>query len=133
MEKQKPNYYSETFKWEVVQDVLNGKYTKEEARRIHGIRSKCAVLYWMRKFSGNKRYRKPSEFEAKTKAMEKRELEKINQAKIAELEKELEKEKQRSEIWKKMVEIAEEEFGISIKKKYGAKQLSKLKKKAEEK
>jgi len=133
MEKQEPNYYSETFKWEVVQDVLSGKYTKAEARRLHGIRSKCAVLYWMRKFSGNKKYRQPSEFEAKPKTMEKRELEKVNQSKIAELEKALEKEKQRAEIWKKMVEIAEEEYGIEIKKKYGAKQLSKLKKKAAEK
>jgi len=133
MEKVKPTYYCESFKWEVVQDVLSGKYTKEEARRIYGIRSKCAVLYWMREFSGNKKYRQPSEYEAKPKKMENREQEKINQTKIAELEKELEKEKQRAEIWKRMVEIAEEEFGIEIKKKYGAKQLSKLKKKAEEK
>jgi len=133
MEKQKSKYYSERFKSEVVQDVLSGKYTKTEARRIYGIRSKCAVLYWIRKFSGNKKYRQPSEFEAKSKTMEKQDQEKINQTKIAELEKEVEQEKQRAEIWKKMVETAEEEYGIEIKKKYGAKPSPKLKKKAEEK
>lgn len=133
MKKENVKYYSESFKWEVVQDVLQGKYTKEEARRIHGIKSKCAVLYWMRKFSGNKNYRQPSEFEVKSEIMEKRELEKVNHAKIEELEKALENEKQRSALWKKMVEVAEEEFGIEIKKKFGAKQLLELKKKVETK
>lgn len=133
MKKQKERHYSATFKWEVVQDVLKGKYTKEEARRIHGIKSKCAVLYWIREFSGNKKYREPSEFEVGSTIMQKRASEKVKLAKIKELEEELEREKQRAELWKKMVEVAEEEFGIEIKKKYGAKQLLDIKKKAEEK
>ena len=131
MEKARSNQYSEPFKWQVVRDVLEGKYTKEEARRIHGIKSKCAVLYWMRKFSGNENYRQPNEFEAGTSTMQKRASEKMKLSKIEELEEELQREKQRAELWKKMVEVAEEEFGIEIKKKFGAKQLSELKKKAE--
>jgi transposase-like protein len=35
MKKKTQGFYSEEFKWRVVQDVLEGKYTKEEARRIH--------------------------------------------------------------------------------------------------
>lgn len=131
MENQRTNQYSESFKWEVVQDVLEGKYTKEEARRIHGIKSKCAVLYWMRKFSGSKNYRQPSEFEVGSSTMQKRASEKIKLSKTEELEEELYREKQRAELWKKMVEVAEEELGIDIKKKFGSKQLLELKKKAE--
>ena len=131
MENQRTNQYSESFKWKVVQDVVEGNYTKEQARRIYGIKSKCAVLYWMRKYSGNKNYRQPSEFEVGTSTMQKRASEKIKLSKIKELEEALSREKQRSELWKKMVEVAEEELGIEIKKKFGAKQLLELKKKAE--
>jgi hypothetical protein len=35
MERKKPTYYSEEFKTTVVNDVLLGKYTKEEARRLY--------------------------------------------------------------------------------------------------
>ena len=59
MERKKPTYYSEEFKTTVVNDVLLGKYTKEEARRLYGIKAKCAVLYWMRNFNGEKNYRQP--------------------------------------------------------------------------
>ncbi len=131
MGKAKQTYYSEAFKWQVVKDVLEGKYTKEEARRIYGIKSKCAVLYWIRKFSGNNNYRKPSEFESGSITMNKRTTEKIQISKLKELEEELSRERQRSELWKAMVEIAEEELGVDIRKKFGAKQLLELKKKAE--
>ncbi len=53
--------------------------------------------------------------------------------KIEELEAALNREKHRAELWKKMVEIAEEDLGIDIRKKFGAKQLLELKKKAEKK
>lgn len=129
MEKEKRKY-SETFKWEVVKSVLKGKYTKEEARRIYGIKSNSAILYWIREFTGIKNYRQPSEFEvSKNKQKEITAKEQLNR--IEELEAELRKEKQRSELWKKMVEIAEEDLGVEIKKKFGAKQLLELKKKAE--
>ena len=131
MEKSKKTYYSEKFKWEVVKDVLEGKYSKEESRRIYGIKGKCTVLYWIRKFSGNSNYRKPSEFESGSITMKKRITEKIEISKLKELEEELSRERQRSELWKAMVEIAEEELGVDIRKKFGAKQLLELKKKAE--
>jgi len=130
MKKEKERHYTESFKWQVVQDVVEGNYTKEEARRIYGIKSKCAVLYWMRIFNGSKNYRQPSEFESGSSDMQKGASEKIKLSKIKELEEELAREKQRAELWKTMVEIAEEEFGIDIKKKFGAKQLLGIKKKA---
>ncbi|HYX07361.1 MAG TPA: transposase [Bacteroidales bacterium] len=53
MENQKRKY-SESFKWKVVKSVLAGECTKEEARKIYGIKSNCAILYWIREFNGVK-------------------------------------------------------------------------------
>lgn len=57
MSKEKRIYYREAFKWKVVQGVIAGKFTKEEARKVYGIRSNCSILYWMRRYSGNTSYR----------------------------------------------------------------------------
>jgi transposase-like protein len=55
--KQGATIYSESFKWKVVQEVLRGRMSKEEARVAYGIKGNCSILYWMRKFSGNEDYR----------------------------------------------------------------------------
>lgn len=128
--KRQQRKYSEPFRLKVVEEVINKKYTKEEAQRIYGIKSNSAILYWMREFSGNKNYRQPSEFEVKPNK-QKEMAHKDQLIRIAELEAELSREKQRAELWKKMVEIAEEDLGVDIRKKFGAEQLLKLKKKAE--
>ncbi len=48
---------------------------------------------------------------------------------IEELEAELKREKYRADLWQKMVEIAEQEQGIQIRKKPGAKQSKSSRKK----
>ena len=48
--------------------------------------------------------------------------------KVKTLEEELKREKCRADLWQKMIEIAEEQEGIPIRKKYGAKQSNALKK-----
>ena len=131
MEEQKRKY-NETFRRKVVKSVLEGRCTKEEARRLYGIKSKSAVLYWIREFNGIKNYRQPSEFEV-SKTKQKEITEKEQKKRIEELEADLRKEKQRSELWKKIVEIAEEDLGVEIRKKFGAKQLLDIKTKAEKK
>ena len=55
--REKPQEYSEDFKWQVVQEVLSGKLSKAEANRLYGIKSKSAILYWMRQYSGIRNYR----------------------------------------------------------------------------
>lgn len=128
--KRQQRKYSETFRWKVVEEVINKKYTKEEAQRIYGIKSNSAILYWIREFNGQKNYRQPSEFEVNPNK-QKEMAHKDQLKRIAELEAELSREKQRAELWKKMVEIAEEDLGVDIRKKFGAEQLLKLKKEAE--
>lgn len=115
------NKYSETFKLRVVEEVLDGKYTKEEARRIYGIKSNCAILYWIRQFSGQSNYRDGgiSKIDLKQLMSKKEEVDK--EKRIKELEAELRLEKLRAELWQKMVAVAEEQLKIDIRKKYGAK------------
>ncbi len=132
MKRKKSQHYSEEFKWKVVQEVLSGKYNKEEARRVYGISSNCAILYWMRQFRGQKDYRNPdlsleplkdTKYVREPSEQEKR---------IKELEAELKREKYRADLWQKMVEISEQEQGIQIRKKSGAKQSNGSKKKQDE-
>ena len=129
MGKHKQQNYSESFKRKVVNEVLLGKFTKEEARRIYGIASNCAILYWMRKYSGDTNYRQPSKKNEDTPLMRKKLPGHLLQDRIKELEDALERERVRADLWQTMVEIAEEELGIDIKKKYGAKPSVKAKKK----
>jgi transposase-like protein len=129
MEKQKPRSYSKSFKMKVVQEVLEGKYTKEEARRVYGIKGNCAVLYWMRKFSGDNNYRQSDQYIEDLISMGNKLQNKQLAARIKELEEELEREKQRADLWQKIVEVAEEKLGLNITKKFGAKQYSELKNK----
>lgn len=133
MKKKTFPHYSEEFKWKVVQEVLSGRFTKEEARKVYGIKSNCAILYWMRKYSGIKDYRKGGVPLGQPETMQK--MKEINQEqkRIKELEEALNRERIRADLWQKMVEIAEAEYKIDIRKKSGAKQPIPLKNKSNEK
>lgn len=127
MRKQKPEFikYSEAFKWQVVQEVLTGKLTKEAARVAYGIKSNCAILYWMRKFCGNDDYRHVHSLTNNLPAMAtSKEYNELN-VRIKQLEEELRRANLRADLWQTMIEVAEEQLHIDIKKKCGA-QPSKL-------
>lgn len=127
MRKQKKEYnkYSEAFKWQVVQEVLTGKLTKEAAMVAYGIKSNCAILYWMRKYSGNEDYRHTHSLTSNLSAMQNSKEQNELKERIKQLEEELRKATLRADLWQKMIEVAEEQLQIDIKKKYGA-QPSKL-------
>ena len=128
--RSKSSYYSEEFKWEVVQKVLSGKFTKEEARKVYGIKSNCAILYWMRQFSGNDNYRTSSLALGNSIEMSQTKKEKALENRIKQLEDALKREQLRADLWQKVVETAEEQLKVDIVKKYGARQsqISKQKK-----
>lgn len=120
-EKRKQEFYSEEFKWQVVQEVLSGKLNKEEARRVYNIKSNCAILYWMRKFSGNNNYREGGlPLDNKLEMNNMKELS-VKDKRIKELEESLNREKLRADLWQKIVELAEEQLNVDIRKKFGAK------------
>jgi transposase len=120
--KSKHSYYSEEFKWEVVQEVLSGKFTKEQARKVYGIKSNCAILYWMRKFSGNDNYRAGDRPLENSIAMSKTKKEKALEDRIKQLEDNFKREQLRADLWQKIIETAQEQLKLDIVKKYGAKQ-----------
>ena len=120
--RSKSSYYSEEFKWDVVQKVLSGKFTKEEARKVYGIKSNCAILYWMRQFSGNDNYRTSSLALGNSIEMSQSKKEKALENRIKQLEDALKREQLRADLWQKVVETAEEQLKVDIVKKYGAKQ-----------
>jgi transposase len=115
------NYYSDTFKEAVVKEVLDGLIGKAEARRKYGIKGKSAVLNWIRKFDGNKsKSMKPKNNQAKSG----RSIEEL-EAENARLKQELDVEQLRNRALNVMIDIAENQFKIPIRKKSGARQSKK--------
>ena len=108
-------HYSQAFKLQVVEEVLKGKITKEQARRKYGLRGKSAVLNWMRKFGVSNYTEIPSSFEAM------QEEEKSNKSalekRVKELERALEDAQLKAEGYSRMIDIVERELKISIRKK----------------
>ena len=124
MKRKKPKHiYNEEFKWRVVQEVLSGKFTKEEARKVYQIPSKCAILYWMRSYSGITDYRSGGDPLTSPQSMSKSRKEKALEDELLHLKEILKKERLRADLWQKMIEVAEDELKLDIKKKFGAKRL----------
>ena len=101
--------------------------TKEEALKLYSIQGNCTILYWMRKFSGNDNYRNFHSFGTSLEEMSKLKKPDASIKKIEELELRLKEANVRAALWQKMVEIAEEQLHIDIKKKYGAQLLKNIK------
>ncbi len=114
----KVNHYSDDFKRKVVNEVLRGEICKEEARRKYGIGGSTTVLKWIRKFEGSK---------PKNLFMSEKKEQTVDQLKLEneQLKRQLEYEKLKSTTFDTMIDIAEEEFKIPIRKKPGAKQSKK--------
>lgn len=118
------NYYSDHFKLGVIREVLEGGLSKESARRKYGIKGKSAILKWMRKFgllNQNDLHNimdqnKEQESLSEPAALEKR---------IKELERALEDARLQAEVYSRMIDIAEQELHIRIRKKPFAKQSGK--------
>jgi transposase len=107
--------YSDSLKREVVREFQLGNISKEEARRKYDIKGHSALLKWIRKFDGSLLdNRKIMDY----KKADKDELVK----RIKELERQLEEEQMRSFGLSKMIDIAEDQLNISIRKKSVTKQ-----------
>ena len=108
--------YSESLKREVVREIHLGNLSKTEARNKYDIRGHTAVLKWIRKF----------EEEGSLSKIRMMDYKKENKdgliKRIKELERQLEDEKIRAEGYSKMIDIAEDQLKISIRKKSTTKQ-----------
>jgi len=106
-------YYSDSFKLGVIRRIVNGEISKEQARREYEIGGKTTVLKWMRKFGYcTDSFTQPIMAEPYD-DKDPKELQK----KVQLLENQLQNERIRSEFLQTMIDVAERELGINIRKK----------------
>ena len=127
------HFFTEGFKRKVALEVIEGVWRcKEDARRFYGIKAKSAILDWMRQHTDSSEA--VSNLSLSLEAMtpkEKEEFERLK-SKIALLEKQLSDETHRSGLYKTMIDIAEQQLHIPIRKKYGAGQWKNTKSKSKQ-
>ncbi|MBQ1750734.1 MAG: hypothetical protein IIZ90_01805 [Bacteroidales bacterium] len=123
MEQKLVRSYSDSEKLQIIDEFLNSGESMDTFQTKYGM-GHCTLSRWMIKF-GLKTICPPQFIEMKEKQKsvpEKSLREQTLEAKIAKLEKELEAEKLKAEAYNALIEVAEEELGIDIRKKAGAKQ-----------
>ena len=114
MKKRTQRDYTLGFKLSVVSLVEKGEMTYKQAQRAYGIQGRSTVLVWLRKH-GNQ------DWSSKTLAMSPKSKETPGQ-KIKRLEKELSDERLKTKILNRMIDISDEQYGTSIRKKHLPKQ-----------
>ena len=111
------NKYSYDLKRRVVNDILLGIISKEEAMLKYGIRSRQSINYWLSKYS-LLNYRKQKNYGMKESLIDK----------VKRLERENEELKSDKIILNTVIDIADEQFKTNIRKKYLPQQLKEFKK-----
>ena len=122
-------HYDREFKRNVIEEYLATGCTKMFLLRKYNIQFKSAIQTWMRVLGYNDSGRQPQRLRFGeiifTPLPKKRDNASANptdlQKKIHELERQLEDEKLRSEAYARIIEKAEKELKISIRKKAGTK------------
>ena len=112
--------YTEAFKRKVIEEYLETGTPKERLLVKYGIAYKGAFQAWMPKlgYVDIRRLPKPAkELADHTLMKPRKDNAEVLQRRIKELERELEDEKLRSEAYARLIELAEREQGISIRKK----------------
>ncbi len=122
--------FSDERKRKIVQEVLSGEFTKEQARRIYGIKSKSGILEWMRSFASipPKSHGVDPLQKLRMMKQETDETAKLK-ARIAELEEQLVYSELKGRAYQIMVENAKRDYNLDLEKKPGAKSFINSKKK----
>lgn len=111
------NYYSDSFKRDVVREILDGHISKAEAKRKYGIRGCGCIINWIRKFAESDPQHSSMDY---SKANKKELIRRIK-----ELERQFKDEQIRSFGYNRMIDIAEKQLNITIRKKPDTKQSKK--------
>jgi transposase len=111
--------YAESFREQVALDYLRGDLSAAQVAEKYGLPSKYTVKNWVRSHAGNAEIA-PSIPEEMTE--EEKDKLKALERRVKELERQLEDERLRSLGYSTMIDVAEEELGVSIRKKSGSKQ-----------
>ena len=128
-------HYDSDFKWRVCQEYLNGNETKLAVQLRNGIQGKTMIVVWLRQFGLNDKPKTLTQSEQLSLNMPQPKPEKVQsggvplqETEVDKLKKELAEAKLRADAYQKMIEIAEQEFKIDIRKKFVAKQSTPSKK-----
>jgi transposase len=119
MKEGKSVWFTEAFKRHVVWEVESGRISQTEANRRYGILGHSTILEWCRKYGKLQLHRNTR---AELTRMDEKEIELLrlrNENKA--LKQELEDARFKTVVLETLVDVAERELGIPIRKKYGAK------------
>ncbi len=108
--------YNMGFKLAVFSEVEKGDLTYKQAQSKYGIQGRSTVLVWLRKH-GNLDWSKPS-LSMRSKSKE------TPAQKIKRLERELEDERLKNKVLNTMIDISDDQYGTSIRKKFSSQQSS---------
>ena len=114
--KRKKSDYNLGFKLAVVSEVEKGHLSYKEAQKKYGIQGRSTVLVWLRKH-GTLDWNK-QDLLAMTKSKE------TPAQQVKRLEKSLYEERLRNKILNAMIDISDEEYGTSIRKKFSPNQFN---------
>ena len=120
--KLKVNRFTDEFKLKVVQEYLNTDVSQRELKQKYDIGGKNCITIWMRKFGLKAPSKQQMELQrTMSKQKEKTPYERELEAKVQKLEQQLEYEHLRTLALDTMIDIAERDLKIPIRKKSGAK------------
>ena len=111
--------YSMSFKLEVVREIENEKLSVTAAKRKYGIQGRSTVLNWLRKYGTfDWENQTPSKMPKSTeqKLMELEQKVRLLEKQKAMLEKQVEHADKKSVIFDMMIDLAEKEYNILIRK-----------------
>ena len=114
--------YSEAFKRSVIEDYLASGISKERIQLKYGIRSKSAIHHWMKVFGYTDTEEKAIKLESiNPVTLAKHPISKPTstlelEAKIKLLERQLEDERLRADMYNRMIDLAEKTYKIPVRK-----------------
>lgn len=111
--------YSMSFKLEVVQEIEQGLLSTTGAQRKYGIQARSTIVNWLRKYGNfDWEYQTPSHMpkSQEQKLMELEQRIKLLEKQKAQLEKQAEQADKKAIIFDMMIDLAEKEYNIPIRK-----------------
>lgn len=117
------SFYSDEFKRMVVREHLEQGIPKDQLKAKYGIKGKSAILSWMRKFAGTneKPMSKQKPHSSPAPSAEQKELARLK-SENERLKQALAREQLHVKALNTMIDIAERDLKIPVRKKSGAKQ-----------
>jgi len=123
--------YSLSLKLQIVSEIESGELSTTGAKRKYGIQARSTVVTWLRKYGSFDWENQTPSYMPKTPEQRIMELEqkvKLLEKQKKHLEKQVEQSDKKSIFFDAMIELAEKEYNIPIRKNSSPKQLKNVKK-----